>query len=75
MSSEGEKRRRSLTTRRFVLVNLLLLLAVLLSIIAGALLGPGGTDLASLWPLDPDTNPQAATVLLARLPRVLLAAL
>jgi len=65
----------ALTIRRFLLTNGLLLILLLLCIAAGCLLGPGGTDWASLWPLDPETNPQAATVLLARLPRTLLAAL
>ena len=50
-----------------------LLLAV--SLLASALLGPGGTDLASLFPLDPAQNPEAATFLLVRLPRSILAAL
>jgi len=66
---------KALTLRRFVLVNGLLLFIVLLCIAAGCLLGPGGTNWSSLWPLDPESNPQAATVLLARLPRTLLAAL
>lgn len=53
------------------------LLALLLfaCMLAGVLLGPGGTDLAKLLPLNLDSNPQAATLLLVRLPRVLLAAL
>ncbi len=64
-----------LTPARFVKVIGLLFVIAVLCVIASALLGPGGTDLASLWPLDPDSNPQAATILLARLPRALLAAL
>jgi iron complex transport system permease protein len=64
-----------LTAGKFLLVNGLLLLLLLLSILAGSLLGPGGTVWSSLWPLDPALNPEAAVLLLARLPRVLLAAL
>ncbi|HOX43665.1 MAG TPA: iron ABC transporter permease [Myxococcota bacterium] len=66
---------RSLTARRFLLVNACLLLLLVASLAAGALLGPGGTDFGRLLPLDPDTNSAAATLLLYRLPRALLAAL
>jgi len=66
---------RSLSPARFIKVLALLFVVLVLCVIAGALLGPGGTDLTSLWPLDPDSNPLAATILLARLPRTLLAAL
>jgi len=66
---------RVLTWPRFAMVTGLLLLVLLASLVAGTLLGPGGTDLSSLWPLDPDTNPVAATIFTLRLPRALLAAL
>ncbi len=66
---------RSLSPRRFGLVILALLALLVASLAAGALLGPGGTDLGRLLPLDPAENPEAATLLLVRLPRALLAAL
>jgi iron complex transport system permease protein len=66
---------RLLTPGRFLWVIGLLFLVLVASVLASVLLGPGGTDLGALWPLDPDTNPEAATLLLARLPRTLLAVL
>ncbi len=69
------KNHGALSLARFLWINGLLLILLLLCIAAGALLGPGGTDFSALWPLDPNTNPEAATILLARLPRTLLAAL
>jgi iron complex transport system permease protein len=66
---------RVLTWPRFALVIGVLLLVLLASLVAGTLLGPGGTDLGSLFPLDPDQNPVAATIITLRLPRALLAAL
>ncbi len=71
----GTSRSRVLTWRRFASVNGLLLLLLLTSLAAGSFLGPGGTDFSALLPLDPDTNPEAATLLLLRLPRALLGAL
>jgi len=65
----------TLTRGRLAAVLSLLLLLLLACMVAGVLLGPGGTDLGRLLPLDVDRNPQAATLLLVRLPRVLLAAL
>jgi iron complex transport system permease protein len=47
---------------------------VLLALSASVLLGPGEIRFSELFPLDADTNPAAATLLLARLPRALLAA-
>ena len=58
-----------------MLVNGLLFLLVLVCLTASVLLGPGDVSFSDLWPLDPDTNPHAAMILLARLPRTLLAAL
>ena len=66
---------RVLTRQRFLLVNGVLLLLLLLSLAAAAAMGPGGIELGSVFPLDPDTNPAAAKFLLLRLPRALLAAL
>lgn len=64
-----------LTYRRFLIVNATLLLILALAIAAGCLLGPGELKISKLFPLDPATNPEAAVLLLARFPRVLLAAL
>ena len=66
---------RALTARRFLAVNGVLFITLLVCLVAGALLGQGGTSLASIFPLDPDNNLAAAAFLQARLPRVLLAAL
>lgn len=52
-----------------------LVLLLCLSMLLACLLGPGGTDFARLLPLDPASNPEAATLLLVRLPRALLAAI
>lgn len=73
--SAGPVENKLLTPGRFARVIGLLLVVLILCMVAGTLLGPGGTDLSSIWPLDPARNPQAATILLARLPRTLLAAL
>jgi ABC-type Fe3+-siderophore transport system permease subunit len=64
-----------LSLGRFIKINGLLLVLALVSIAASVLIGQGGTDFSSLWPLDPENNEVAATILLARLPRTLLAAL
>lgn len=66
---------RVFTRARFLAVNGTLLVALIIAIGAGCVLGPGGLDLSKLVPLDPSSNPEAALLVLARLPRVLLAAL
>ncbi len=67
--------RKSLQVGRLVGVCALLMLLLMASLLVSALLGPGGTDLGQLLPLDPSSNPEAATLLLVRLPRSILAAL
>jgi iron complex transport system permease protein len=66
---------RVFTRGRFLAVNGTLLVVLIVTIVAGCVLGPGGFDLSKIFPLDPSTNPEAALLVLARLPRVLLAAL
>ncbi len=64
-----------LSWRRFCWINAGLLLLLLGCVAAGALLGPGGVAWSELWPLEPERNPAAATFMLLRLPRTLLACL
>ncbi len=65
----------TLSLQRFLLVNVGLLFFLCICLVAGSVFGPGGVHLSDLFPLDPSTNPVAATVIWLRLPRTLLAAL
>jgi iron complex transport system permease protein len=75
MAARNVETGRVLSWGRFARVNAGLGLLLLASLALGALLGPGGAGFDRLLPLDPDTNPAAAALLLVRLPRALLAAL
>ncbi len=75
MEKSADISSKTLSVRKFLLVNMALLFLLGLCVFAGSVFGPGGFHLSDLFPLDPNSNPVAATVLWLRLPRTLLAAL